>query len=168
MTVALVLCGVGIGIAVTHLWHLMARRRHPLDALTGVPTRGAAHDALRSLRAGDAVVMVDVDGLKSTNDTLGHLAGDNALRAVAAHLRAGVRAQDTVTRWGGDEFVIVLRGGAHAAAEVVERLRATSPAAFSAGVAAHASGNGEDTLASADAALLLAKRAGGQSVVVAT
>ena len=141
-------------------------RRHPVDALTGVPTRGAAHDALSSLRAGDAVVMLDVDGLKVTNDTLGHLAGDDVLRAVADHLRAGVRAQDVVARWGGDEFVVVLRGAGDVAIEIVERLRASSPAAFSAGVAIY-SGDRDDVLASADAALLAAKRAGGALVVEA-
>jgi two-component system cell cycle response regulator len=138
-----------------------------VDALTGVPTRSAANHALSDLRAGDAVVMLDVDGLKATNDTLGHLAGDDALRAVAAHMRAGVRAADTVARWGGDEFVIVLRGGGAAAGEVVERLRASSPAAFSAGVAVCAGGRGDDALAAADAALLRAKQAGGHRVVVA-
>jgi diguanylate cyclase (GGDEF)-like protein len=162
-----VLVGVAIGVALTHLWHFVSRR-HPLDALTGVPTRSAAHHALRDLRAGDAVVMVDVDALKATNDTQGHLAGDDVLRAVADHLRTGVRAQDTVARWGGDEFVIVLRGGGGAAAEVVERLRASSPAEFSAGVAHYASGRGEDALAAADAALLAAKRAGGSQMVVAS
>jgi diguanylate cyclase (GGDEF)-like protein len=164
VTGVFVLLGIAIGVAVTHLWHFVARR-HPLDTLTGVPTRSAAHDALRDLRVGDAVVMVDVDSLKATNDLHGHLAGDDVLRAVAAHLRSGVRAQDTVARWGGDEFVIVLRGGGGAAAEVVERLRASCPAEFSAGVAQFAGGRGEDALAAADAALLRAKRAGGSRVV---
>jgi diguanylate cyclase (GGDEF)-like protein len=159
-----VLVGVALGVALTHLWHFVTRR-HPLDALTGVPTRGAAHQALRDLRSGDAVVMVDVDSLKATNDSHGHLAGDDVLRAVAAHLRSGVRAHDTVARWGGDEFVIVLRGGARAAAEVVERLRVSSPGEFSAGVALYAGGAGENALAAADAALLEAKRAGGSRVV---
>jgi diguanylate cyclase (GGDEF)-like protein len=166
VTGALVFVAVGvvIGVALTYAWRFVARR-HPLDALTGVPTRAAAHTALRSLRPGDAVVMLDVDGLKATNDSLGHLAGDDALRALPEHLRNGVRAQDTGARGGGDEIVVVLRGGGSAAADVVERLRASSPAEFSAGVAAFTGGRGEDALASADAALLLAKRAGGSRVV---
>ncbi|HVT75461.1 MAG TPA: GGDEF domain-containing protein [Acidimicrobiales bacterium] len=161
-----VLVGVAIGVALTHLWRFVTRR-HPIDPLTGVPTRPAAHDALRALRAGDAVVVIDLDELKAVNDGRGHGAGDALLQALAAHLVRGVRAQDTVARWGGDEFVIVLRDGASAASAVVERLRQSAPTAFSAGVAVHAGGEGQATFERADAALLAAKRAGGQRVVTA-
>jgi diguanylate cyclase (GGDEF)-like protein len=162
-----VLVGVVIGVVASQLWRVFGHRgtNHPRDALTGLPLRAAAHDALRDLRAGDAVVMLDLDELKRVNDTRGHTAGDDLLTAVADHLAHGVRAGDIVTRWGGDEFVIVLRGGGPAAGHVVERLRASAPTSFSAGIAVHDAGEGAATLARADAALLAAKRAGGQRVM---
>jgi diguanylate cyclase (GGDEF)-like protein len=162
-----VLAGFGAGLVVSRIWYKAAQRhpRHALDTLTLVPTRGAAQRALHGLRDGDAVVMLDLDELKATNDAFGHGAGDELLVKVAAHLQRSVRAGDVVARWGGDEFVIVLRGGGEAAVDVVERLRTSAPAQCSAGVSVHRGGDGTATLAAADAALLAAKRAGGRRVV---
>ena len=56
-----------------------------------------------------SVVMIDVDGLKRVNDTFGHAAGDSAIRAAADGIRSLVRQEDKVYRWGGDEFVIVMK-----------------------------------------------------------
>lgn len=94
--------------------HERAQEALNLDPLTGarsrysfnVMFRGAAERRSR----GGAVVMVDLDGLKSINDTLGHGAGDNAISAVAEGLRTIVRDDDRVYRWGGDEFVAVMMG----------------------------------------------------------
>src|SRR5256885_16704744 len=63
-----------------------------------------------ALRHGDifAVALCDVDGLKSVNDTAGHLAGNEVLVKVATIMRETVRGEDVVARFGGDEFVILL------------------------------------------------------------
>jgi diguanylate cyclase (GGDEF)-like protein len=105
------------------LWHAQ------VDELTGLLNRWALRRiALREIsRCGRtksliSVVMMDLDGLKLVNDSLGHGAGDTALQAVAEVLRETVRDQDAVARIGGDEFCILLPGLAEAAT-VAERLR---------------------------------------------
>jgi diguanylate cyclase (GGDEF)-like protein len=94
------------------------------DALTGLANRVLFHRRLqRALTAaGDppvSVVLIDLDGFKEVNDTLGHEVGDLLLIGVAERLTACVRDGDTVARLGGDEFVIVLDGSDPAAADVV-------------------------------------------------
>ena len=85
------------------------------DELTALPNRANVLDLLDRLlplaseeRFEVAVMFVDLDGFKSINDTLGHDVGDEFLRSVADALRASVRSRDTVARFGGDEFVVVL------------------------------------------------------------
>ena len=70
----------------------------------------AIGEMLLERRAGDrlAVLMADLDGLKQVNDLCGHAAGDALLRLAAEVIRANVRAEDVVIRWGGDEVVVIL------------------------------------------------------------
>jgi diguanylate cyclase (GGDEF)-like protein len=85
------------------------------DALTDLPNRSLLHDRLeQAARAATrdskplALLVMDLDGFKEVNDTLGHHAGDRVLQQVAARVRGTLRKQDTVARLGGDEFAIVL------------------------------------------------------------
>ena len=59
------------------------------------------------MRSRLALLILDLNGFKMINDTLGHQAGDQVLREVSGHLRKSVRASDTLARLGGDEFIIV-------------------------------------------------------------
>jgi diguanylate cyclase (GGDEF)-like protein/PAS domain S-box-containing protein len=81
------------------------------DALTSLPNRGLFSaqlgDALRTRQPGLAVAFVDLDHFKVVNDSLGHLAGDALLRAVAQRLRSIMRPGEMVARLGGDEFGVI-------------------------------------------------------------
>ena len=85
------------------------------DELTGLPNRLLVRDRLEQavLQAGRrqrcaALVFIDLDGFKKVNDTLGHKAGDELLRMTGARMASCLRREDTVGRFGGDEFVLVL------------------------------------------------------------
>ncbi len=107
------------------------------DSLTGLANRRSFHEelhaALRAARVSDtqlALLCVDLDDFKRINDTHGHMAGDLVLQAVAERLRSVVRAGDLLSRPGGDEFLILIKGlsdvsavAAELAARVVTCLR---------------------------------------------
>jgi diguanylate cyclase (GGDEF)-like protein len=97
------------------------------DSLTGLANRRAAEEILANLMSIDsafAVVMTDLDYFKRLNDTLGHEAGDRALKLFSETARGVVRDRDHVVRWGGEEFALLLPGAnAERAAEIVGRLR---------------------------------------------
>ena len=101
--------------------HAAQARIHHLahhDALTGLPNRAAFMARLAQQMAhasnGDearlALLFIDLDHFKRVNDSLGHLVGDTLLRTVAARIGASLRATDFVSRFGGDEFVVLLAG----------------------------------------------------------
>jgi diguanylate cyclase (GGDEF)-like protein len=84
------------------------------DELTGLPNRRLFSDRLSvaieradRMRSRLALLILDLNGFKSINDTMGHQAGDQVLREVSSHLRKSVRSSDTLARLGGDEFIIV-------------------------------------------------------------
>ncbi|WP_018870847.1 bifunctional diguanylate cyclase/phosphodiesterase [Thioalkalivibrio sp. ALgr3] len=112
------------------------------DALTGLPNRQLFMDrleqAMRDARRegkGLAVAFVDLNGFKEVNDTRGHAAGDELLKQVADTLQGAVREVDTVARFGGDEFVLLLPdcGDGESASVVMERVLSALNRPFSLG-----------------------------------
>lgn len=108
------------------------RRMAYYDSLTGLPNRQLFTELLHKAVANAgrhrrrlSVSFLDLDGFKNINDTLGHLVGDQLLKCVADRLRLCCsRGQDTVARWGGDEFVILLPDidGPQEASRVAEKI----------------------------------------------
>jgi diguanylate cyclase (GGDEF)-like protein len=100
------------------------------DGLTGLPNRAyfeeRTRDVLSRQECGGkvAVVFADLDGFTAVNDSAGHAAGDQVLAQAARRLRATVQADDTVARWGGDEFAVLVENPAETqtAVELAERL----------------------------------------------
>ncbi len=154
-----------------------------VDGLTGVGNRRRLDDELIAALSGatpPALVIVDLDHFKSVNDQHGHPAGDGLLRAVADVLRLGARPDDSVYRYGGEEFCLLLRGSSAAdAAAIAERMRAAIadcrfPVAngvelrvtASFGVAVATDRDAAALVQRADAALYEAKRAGRNRVQV--
>ena len=161
-------------------------RRVDTDAFTGLVNharilmilkQGLAKVSERPL----SIIIADVDKFKSINDTYGHLVGDKVLQGITGRLRSAARRGDVVGRYGGDEFLIVLKDTpARTARTIAERMRArvgdgpldldgrAVRVTLSAGVAtARASDDDESLIARADAALYRAKRTGRNRVVTA-
>lgn len=104
------------------------------DILTSLPNRGLLDDRLEqgialAQRHGRrlAILFIDLDHFKHINDSLGHLIGDQLLRAVALRIRSCVRSSDTVSRQGGDEFIVLLSeiSDAEDAALIADKIRLT-------------------------------------------
>jgi diguanylate cyclase (GGDEF)-like protein len=150
------------------------RRLAETDVLTGLSNRRALEHLLAEHADRDAsvaVVMLDVDHFKNVNDRHGHAVGDRVLADIAQALRAGVRLEDSVIRFGGEEFLLVLPGARiDTAFDTAERVRTSvrravtvggEPISISAGVAVRRENESRDALlARADAALYEAKGAG--------
>lgn len=153
------------------------------DAVTGVGSRAMLSDRLeRALGRRTGVVAVlfcDVDHLKVVNDTHGHVVGDVLLREVASRIRTALRPSDSITRYGGDEFVVVADSlpDTEEADLLAERVRAAVDQPFelstgavlrpslSIGIAtAPPEQDGGGLLAAADAAVYVAKQSGRNTV----
>jgi diguanylate cyclase (GGDEF)-like protein len=152
------------------------------DPLTDLPNRALFADrlehALARLHRSDqiiAVLLLDLDGFKAVNDSLGHEAGDQLLIAVSQRLRACLRPADTIARLGGDEFTILLEEiiSSQEATRVAERIEDSLRTPFlldghdvritiSIGIALNSGGDAqpEGLMRNADAAMYQAKRAG--------
>ncbi len=141
------------------------------DALTGLPNRRALEEQLpqamaraRRRRSSLVVAILDIDHFKAYNDTYGHLAGDEVLRACARAWDSTLRAEDTIARFGGEEFLVLLPDMEPAeAADIVERLRERTPMnqSCSAGLAHWDFAESiDELLGRADQALYLAKAGG--------
>jgi len=148
------------------------------DPLTGMANRRAFEDELVSVTEKNgpdaAVMMIDVDKFKAVNDTQGHDAGDELLRAIATLISGSVRPSDVAARLGGDEFAILLPATTiEVACAIGERMRAAVdadsllPVTLSIGVAPLAN-DSRVALLAADTALYKAKAAGRNCVMAST
>ena len=169
--------------------HRIVERQALVDSLTGLANRRSLEETLRlelarAARFGESVtiVLADLDDFKQINDTYGHQAGDEVLKAFAATLRSTVRESDMAGRWGGEEFALVLTGtDSLGGARLAERARRTIEerevempngdvvsvtASFGVASFPETTELGE-VLAAADSALYAAKREGKNRVVVA-
>ena len=150
-------------------------RRSMMIALQRETSRASRHtEAI-------ALVIADIDDFKAVNDTFGHTCGDEVIRHVAALMRQVLRPEDTIARWGGEEFLMLLpqtdRDGAAEAAEKVRRVVAETPIAWEGesvavtvtlGITSYdAAASIRDNVRRADDALYQGKSGGKNRVVVA-
>jgi diguanylate cyclase (GGDEF)-like protein/PAS domain S-box-containing protein len=159
-----------------------------LDPLTQVPNRryfnsniAKQFDDMTNAGVRFGVIMIDIDEFKQVNDQHGHQVGDEVLKVVANTLSANMRPHDVVGRWGGEEFVALIRGvSADELRMVAERLRALVEASaypkeqgpvsvtISVGTAMARQGqNAEEIIAAADRAMYSSKRSGRNRVSTA-
>jgi diguanylate cyclase (GGDEF)-like protein len=170
----------GLGLSGGILWLSLCAQRNEwrqiahTDGLTGLLNRRAFEELLRTRTDKEqfGILLVDIDHFKEVNDQYGHLAGDEVIRRVGSALRDAVRPSDPLARFGGEEFVLMLRGSdlaqAGAAAERMRRaiemlagLPGPQAITVSIGVAAsRLQDSVEDLVRRADDALYLSKRGG--------
>lgn len=119
-----------ICIAAVNVFHRRLEYLATTDELTGLANRREFERLFfraeaRQRRHGGSLslVLLDVDDFKAINDRHGHVAGDEVLRAVAQAIKACVREEDLVVRWGGDEFLVLAECGLDRAGEMAERIR---------------------------------------------
>jgi len=164
------------------------QQRATTDPLTGLFNRRAmdsvlAMETARAKRHGEhfAVIMADLDHFKKVNDQHGHEVGDEVLQELASRFRASLRGEDHVARWGGEEFLILLREAQpEIVMQVAEKIRQTVAqrpfstkagrisVTISLGAACHQVGEAADaTIARADVALYQAKDEGRNRTILA-
>jgi diguanylate cyclase (GGDEF)-like protein len=174
--------------ALTRVYSLrQAETRASTDALTGLPNRRYFDEYVGLLasrrRAEDrlGLLMIDVDRFKRLNDTFGHAIGDHVLRAIAGAIAGAVREDDVPSRFGGEEFAVLLRNPSEdIAVEVGERVRRAVAAldlrrlgvpgvsvSVGVAVAARPGATIDGLIEDADRALYRAKRSGRDRVVAA-
>jgi diguanylate cyclase (GGDEF)-like protein len=151
------------------------------DPLSGLVNRRGMQDALarelaRAKRIGapTSVLLIDIDRFKQINDAHGHAAGDDILRLVSKRIVSATRSSDTIARWGGEEFLVLLPDtplhGAHVCAEhiraAVEAMEGPVPVTVSLGTAQFEAGETAHlAISRADAGLYQAKMGGRNRVV---
>lgn len=156
------------------------------DPLTQISNRGAFNEALsreicafKRHSANFSLMVIDIDFFKQVNDTYGHIAGDNVLKAVAQVIKKTLRRSDEVFRYGGEEFVVLLSNTEIAGAQFIgerirreikkltvhahEKINVTASIGIS---STNKSRDVNDTLYHADKALYQAKESGRDKVVV--
>lgn len=158
-----------------------------IDALTGLHNRRHLNEVLEALvsastRHGDhfAVLLADIDHFKQINDQYGHHVGDEVLCACAQAVKDSLRTEDSVARWGGEEFLVALPGvDLDGAIVVANRVRKAvsdtsvtvddgeARVTLTIGVALWTAGSAEATVNRADAALYLGKKSGRDTVETA-
>ena len=150
------------------------------DDLTGLLNRRGVYERMENDEIQDGtVVVIDCDDFKDVNDTYGHLVGDEFLKGLAGRLSGAVSRDDVIARWGGDEFLIIVRGpfveGSEVAARVVREVTARPmataagmiPVSLSAGAAPlESSASLDQALGAADRAMYSAKSTGSGQLVL--
>lgn len=181
--------GIGMGAIICDISERRERDARLLrmanhDTLTGLVNRHHFEDLLRdslSGNSGTAVALLDLDGFKDVNDSLGHAAGDNLLQAIAIRLPSVLPVDSTVARFGSDEFAILLPGNIgsteaeliiRAVLEAFELLFEVAgnvfrlQASIGFALAPHHGKDADELLASADFALYKAKQLGGGTMLM--
>jgi diguanylate cyclase (GGDEF)-like protein/PAS domain S-box-containing protein len=172
---------------VSETWAFSQRMAHSSehDPLTDLPNRALLDDRIgQALAIAErrgrrvALLFVDLDRFKQVNDSLGHAIGDALLQSVAGRLRACLRATDTISRWGGDEFVVLLsqldaaETAAVTAAKVIAALSASHvigdhvlhiSASIGIGIWPDDARGVDELITAADAAMYKAKERGGNT-----
>lgn len=156
-----------------------------LDPLTGLYNRRGLKNRLENILENHAgshfVMLIDIDNFKSYNDNYGHAMGDQALTRVSAAIRDAVRSRDVVTRYGGEEFLVLMTNvNASIAMKLAERIRqyvldleiphrfnhrVSTHVTISAGIAPIIEEEVEQAIANADRALYVAKNRGRNTIL---